>query len=85
MDCNKIWADLQDAIKEVIASIVSYNIHIKKSKAISFQNSVFTISVPSVISRNLIEFRFKDKIEGIIENYKSSFKLLWGHVCLTTK
>ena len=69
MDCNKIWADLQDAIKEVIDSIVSYNIHIKKSKAISFNNSVFTISVPSTISRNLIEFRFKDKIEGIIEAY----------------
>ncbi len=69
MDCNKIWADLQDAIKEVIANIVSYNIHIKKSKAISFQNSIFTISVPSTISRNLIEFRFKDKIEGIIEAY----------------
>ncbi len=69
MDCNKIWIDLQESIKEVIASIVSYNIHIKNSKAISFENSIFTIAVPSTISRNLIEFRFKDKIEGIIEAY----------------
>lgn len=69
MDCNKIWIDLQESIKEVIASIVSYNIHIKNSRAISFENSIFTIAVPSTISRNLIEFRFKDKIEGIIEAY----------------
>lgn len=69
MDCNKIWTDLQEAIKNAVAAEVSYIVHIKPAKAISFDNSVFTISVPTSINRNMIEFRFKDKIEGIIEAY----------------
>ena len=69
MDCNKIWLDLQEAIKNAVAAEVSYTVHIKPAKAVSFNNSVFTISVPTSINRNMIEFRFKDKIEGILEAY----------------
>lgn len=79
MDCNKIWNDLQDAIKNAVSSEVSYNVHIKPAKAIAFDNSVFTISVPSSINRNMIEFRFKNKIEGIIEAFtgqKVTLKIL---------
>ena len=69
MDCNKIWLDLQEAIKSAISSDVSYMVHIKPAKAVSFDNSVFTIAVPTSISRNMIEFRFKNKIESTIEAY----------------
>lgn len=69
MDCNKIWDGLQEAIKNVVATEVSYTVHIKPAKAVSFDNSVFTIAVPTSINRNMIEYRFKGKIEGILEAY----------------
>ena len=69
MDCNKIWTDLQDSIKQAVEAEVSYIVHIKPSKAVSFEDSVFTISVPSSINKNMIEFRFKNKIESILEAY----------------
>lgn len=69
MDCNKIWLDLQESIKTSVASEVSYMVHIKPAHAISFENSVFTIAVPTSISRNMIDYRFKNKIESIIEAY----------------
>lgn len=69
MDCEKIWTELQDAIKNAVEAEVSYIVHIKTSKAVMFENSVFTIAVPSSINRNMIEFRFKDKIENILESY----------------
>lgn len=69
MDCEKIWTELQDAIKNAVEAEVSYIVHIKTSKAVLFENSVFTIAVPSSINRNMIEFRFKDKIENILESY----------------
>ncbi len=67
MDCSKIWMEIQDAIKNSMVSEVSYNVHIKPSEAVEFNNSVFTIAVPTSINRNMIEFRFKDKIESILE------------------
>ena len=67
MDCGKIWSDIQEAIKNSMLSEVSYNVHIKPAEAVSFNDSVFTIAVPTSINRNMIEFRFKDKIESILE------------------
>ena len=69
MDCTKIWEELQDAIKNAVEAEVSYTVHIKPAKAVSFEDSVFTIAVPSSINRNMIEFRFKNKIESILEAY----------------
>ena len=69
MDFAKIWEELQDAIKNAVEAEVSYTVHIKPAKAVSFEDSVFTITVPSSINRNMIEFRFKNKIESILEAY----------------
>lgn len=69
MDCTKIWTELQEAIKNAVEAEVSYTVHIKPAKAVSFEDSVFTIAVPSSINRNMIEFRFKNKIESILEAY----------------
>ena len=69
MDCNKIWSDVQELIKKAVAAAVSYVVHIKPAKAVSFENSVFTVAVPSSINKNMIEFRFKNKIESILETY----------------
>ena len=69
MDCTKIWEELQDAIRNAVEAQVSYTVHIKPAKAVSFEDSVFTIAVPSFINRNMIEFRFKSKIESILEAY----------------
>lgn len=69
MDCKQIWEDIQEAIKNSVASDVGYNVHIKPANAVSFVNSVFTISVPSSINKNMIDYRFKDNIEGVIDSY----------------
>lgn len=67
MDFAKIWKELQDTIKNSIGNDVGYTVHIKPSEAIAFKNSVLTIVVTTFISRNIINFRFKDKIEGVLE------------------
>ena len=67
MDFTKIWSDIQESIKNSMLNEVSYTVHIKPAEAVSFNDSVFTIAVPTSINRNMIEFRFKDKIESIIE------------------
>lgn len=69
MDCEKIWMELQESIKNAVEAEVSYTVHIKPAKAVLFEDSVFTIAVPSSINRNMIEFRFKNKIESILEAY----------------
>lgn len=69
MDCKKIWEEIQEAIKNSVGAEVSYTVHIKPAEAVYFENSVFTVSVPTSINRNMIEFRFKNKIEGILETY----------------
>lgn len=69
MDCAKIWSDIQETVKNSMLSEVSYNVHIKPAEAVELNDSVFTIAVPTSINRNMIEFRFKDKIESIIETY----------------
>lgn len=67
MDCNKIWLDIQNTIKDSMHNEVGYNVHIKPAEAVAFGDSVFTIAVPTSINRNMIEFRFKDKIEAVLE------------------
>ncbi len=67
MDCVKIWDELQDAIKNAVGTEVGYTVHIKPVQVVSFEDSTFVIAVPSSINRNVIEFRFKDKIESILE------------------
>ena len=69
MDFKKIWSDLQESIMQAVGTEVSYMVHIKPAQAISFKDSVFTISVPNSINKNMIDFRFKNKIEGILEAY----------------
>ena len=66
-DINEIWNDTLQSIKNNINSSVSYNIHIKKSKPVSKNGSVFTISVENSISKNIIEYRYKNLIESILE------------------
>ena len=69
MDYNKIWADIQEAIMRSILNEVSYKIHIKSAVPVQFNNSVFTISVSNQINKTMIDFRFKNIIEGILEAY----------------
>ena len=67
MDCNKIWEQIQDAIKNSMLNEISYNVHVRPAVAVAFNDSVFTIAVPTTINRNMIEYRFKKKIESILE------------------
>ena len=69
MDFKKIWSDLQESIMQAVGTEVSYMVHIKPAQAVLFKDSVFTISVPNSINKNMIDFRFKNKIEGILEAY----------------
>lgn len=69
MDCAKIWQELQDSIKAEVAADVSYTVHIKPAEAVFYDESVFIIAVPSSINKNMIEFRFKKKIESVLEAY----------------
>lgn len=69
MDFEKIWSDLQESIMQAVGTEVSYMVHIKPAQAVLFKDSVFTISVPNSINKNMIDFRFKNKIEGILEAY----------------
>ena len=67
MDCVTIWNELQEAIRTAVGAEVSYKVHIKPAEAVMFEDSVFVIAVPSTINQNVIEFRFRDKIESILE------------------
>ncbi|MBR0365368.1 MAG: ATP-binding protein, partial [Clostridia bacterium] len=71
MDYTKIWADIQDAIKNSMLNEVSYKIHIQPAVPVQFCDSVFTISVSNQINKTMIEYRFKNMIEGILEAYTS--------------
>lgn len=71
MDYTKIWADIQDSIKNSILNEVSYKIHIQPAVPVQFCDSVFTISVSNQINKTMIDYRFKNLIEGILEAYTS--------------
>ena len=67
MDIAEIWDKTIQNVKNSISSTVGYNVHIKISKPVSLLNSVFTISVPTSINKNMIEFRYKNFIESSLE------------------
>ncbi len=71
MDIAEIWDKVLLSVKESINSTVGYNVHIKSSTPVSLVNSVFTISVPTSISKNIIEFRYKNFIESSLEKVTS--------------
>ena len=55
MDITEIWDRTIVSVKNNINSPISYNVHIKVTKPVSLINSVFTISVPTSINKNIIE------------------------------
>lgn len=67
MDITEIWDKTLASVKSNISSTVGYNVHIKSSKPVSLVNSIFTISVPTSINKNLIEFRYRNLIESSLE------------------
>ncbi|MCH5210381.1 MAG: chromosomal replication initiator protein DnaA [Oscillospiraceae bacterium] len=67
MNINEIWDKTLISIKNNINSPVGYNVHIKSSIPVSLINSIFTISVPTSINKNIIEFRYKNFIESSLE------------------
>ena len=70
MDITQIWEQVLEQVRNTInpSAIVGYNVHIKSSVPVSCENSVFTISVPISINKNMIKFRYKDYIETALEN-----------------
>lgn len=81
MDITEIWNKTLISVKENINSPVGYNVHIKSSSPISLVNSIFTISVPTSINKNIIEFRYKNFIESSLEkvtSQKLSLKIIVG-------
>lgn len=81
MDIAEIWKNTVENVKNNISSTVGYNVHIKISKPVSLSNSVFTISVPTSINKNMIEFRYKNFIESSLEKItgeKLSLKVIVG-------
>ena len=81
MDIAEIWKNTVENVKNNISSTVGYNVHIKISKPVSLSNSFFTISVPTSINKNMIEFRYKNFIESSLEKItgeKLSLKVIVG-------
>ena len=67
MDINEIWDKALEYVKGTVNSMVGYKVHIKTATPVSFTNSLFTISVPISINKNMIEFRYKNYIESALE------------------
>lgn len=67
MNINDIWNKTLENVKNNISSPVGYNVHIKVSSPVSLKNSVFKISVPTSINKNMIEIRYKSFIEASLE------------------
>ena len=81
MDITEIWDRTIVSVKNNINSPISYNVHIKVTKPVSLINSVFTISVPTSINKNIIEFRYKNFIESSLEKVtgqKLSLEIIVG-------
>ncbi|MCI5604159.1 MAG: chromosomal replication initiator protein DnaA [Clostridia bacterium] len=78
MDINEVWDDTLKILKEKINS-VSYNVYIKTMAPVLFENSIFTASVTNELSKNMIDFRYKNLIESSIEaitNEKINLKVI---------
>ena len=83
MDISEIWNNTLENVKNNISSPVGYNVHIKSSKPISLMNSIFTISVPTSINKNIIEYRYKSFIESSLEKItgtKMSLEIIVGDI-----
>ena len=81
MDITEIWDRTIVSVKNNINSPISYNVHIKVTKPVSLINSIFTISVPTSINKNIIEFRYKNFIESSLEKVtgqKLSLEIIVG-------
>ncbi|MBQ7794366.1 MAG: chromosomal replication initiator protein DnaA [Clostridia bacterium] len=66
MEIKEIWESSLSFIRRSISSMVGFNTYINVAKPVSFNNSVFTISVPSAICKNMIELRYIDDIEAAV-------------------
>ncbi len=83
MDITEIWNNTLENVKNNISSPVGYNVHIKVSKPVSLINSIFTISVPTSINKNIIEYRYKNSIESSLEKItgtKMSLDIIVGDI-----
>ncbi len=67
MNITSIWEQTLKIIEDKINS-VSYNVYIKTMIPIMFENSVFTASVINELSKNMIDFRYKNIIESALES-----------------
>lgn len=78
MDITEIWTKTLESLKENI-SPVGFNVHMKVTEPVSMLSSSFTISVPTSINKNLIEYRYKKFIESTLERVtgqKLSLKII---------
>lgn len=78
MDINEIWNNILKIVETKINS-VSYNVYIKTITPVLFENSIFTASVTNDLSKNMIDFRYKNIIESALEaitNEKASLKIV---------
>lgn len=66
MEIKEIWESSLSFIRRSISSMVGFNTYINVAKPVSYNNSVLTISVPSVICKNMIELRYIDDIEAAV-------------------
>ncbi len=66
MEIKEIWESSLSFIRRSISSMVGFNTYINVAKPVSYNNSVFTIAVPSVICKNMIELRYIDDIEAAV-------------------
>lgn len=72
MDIVEIWKKTLDSLRDSVDSQLGYDIHTKNAVPVSFENSVFIITVPRSINRNMIEFRYKKFIEAALERITGS-------------
>ena len=67
MDINEIWSKALEIIRTTINSAVAYNVYIVQTTAVSFTDSVFTISVLLALSKTMIDCRYRGCIESALE------------------
>lgn len=78
MEIKEIWENTLK-IAEAKINSVSYNVYIKTMTPVLFENSIFTVSVTNELSKNMIDFRYKNIIESALEaitNEKASLKII---------
>ncbi len=66
MNVEEIWDYTISYIRKDSNSYVGYNTYIKEAKPINFNNGVLKISVSTPLIKNMIELRYRDKIENSI-------------------